>query len=247
MRLSRFFITRPIFAAVIAIIITIVGGLAYLGLPVSQYPNIVPPTVTVTAAYPGASAETVAETVAAPIEQEINGVDNMIYQSSQSTGDGRVVITVTFAQGTDLDEAQVLVHAGAFATHPEAGYVSRHSPAELCRVVNPNERVATEVSHELFVVPQRGAQQIDAIGELEFMQRLDVARFGIRNGKPECAFLRIEALFVDVLLALCKACQAQASIAEERVDEFTIEIPVHNGAECAPALRVGARASPEDG
>ena len=78
MRLSRFFIDRPIFAAVLAIIITIVGAVAYIGLPVSQYPDIVPPTVTVTAAYPGASAETVADTVAAPIEQEINGVDNML-------------------------------------------------------------------------------------------------------------------------------------------------------------------------
>jgi hypothetical protein len=96
MRLSRFFITRPIFAAVIAVVITIIGAIAYLALPISQYPDIVPPTVTVTAGYPGASAETVAETVAAPIEQEINGVDDMLYQSSQSTGDGNVTITVTF-------------------------------------------------------------------------------------------------------------------------------------------------------
>ncbi|MDE1172146.1 MAG: multidrug efflux RND transporter permease subunit [Parvibaculaceae bacterium] len=109
MRLSRFFIDRPIFAGVLSLAIAIVGAIAYAALPVSQYPNIVPPTVTITASYPGANAQTVAETVAAPIEQAINGVDDMLYQSSQSTGDGKLTITVTFKVGTDPDKAQVLV------------------------------------------------------------------------------------------------------------------------------------------
>jgi hydrophobe/amphiphile efflux-1 (HAE1) family protein len=109
MNISRFFIDRPIFAAVIAVFITLVGVFAYPLLPLSQYPEIAPPTITINTAYPGASAETVAETVAAPIEQEVNGVEGMLYLSSSSTADGTVAVTVTFQPGTDLDAAQVLV------------------------------------------------------------------------------------------------------------------------------------------
>ncbi|MCH2161920.1 MAG: multidrug efflux RND transporter permease subunit [Phycisphaerales bacterium] len=106
---SALFIRRPIFAAVISIIIVIIGAMAYLSLPISRYPEISPPTVTVSAVYPGANAETVAETVANPLEQEINGVEGMIYMSSVSSSDGSCKITVTFDVGTDLDNANVLV------------------------------------------------------------------------------------------------------------------------------------------
>ena len=109
MNLSHFFIDRPIFAAVVAMVITIIGAVGYTGLGVTQLPEITPPTITVNASYPGASSQTVADTVAAPIEQEINGVEGMIYMASQSTSDGALSLTVTFDVGTDIDRAQVLV------------------------------------------------------------------------------------------------------------------------------------------
>src|SRR5262249_15397528 len=107
--ISRFFIDRPIFAAVLSIFITLTGGIALLSLPIAQYPPITPPAVAVTINYPGASAQVVADTVAAPIEQQVNGVEGMLYMSSQMGNDGSYTLSVTFDIGTDLNLALVMV------------------------------------------------------------------------------------------------------------------------------------------
>ncbi len=127
MNISRFFIDRPIFAAVLSVFIVVMGAFAYPQLPLSQYPEIAPPTIRISTVYAGASAETVAETVAAPIEQEVNGVEGMLYLSSSSTSDGVVTITVTFEPGTDLDAAQVLVQNRVALAEPRL-------PAEVRQV-----------------------------------------------------------------------------------------------------------------
>lgn len=108
-RLSYFFIDRPIFASVLSIVIVLLGALALIKLPIAQYPEIAPPTVQVSTTYPGANAKVVAETVATPIEQEVNGVEDMLYMSSNSTNSGSMSLTITFKPGTNLDKAQVLV------------------------------------------------------------------------------------------------------------------------------------------
>src|ERR1700742_2302461 len=109
MRISHFFIDRPIFAAVLSIVFVILGAVSFFRLPIAQYPEIAPPIINVSGQYPGASADVVASTVVAPIEEQINGVENMLYLSSNSTADGRFTIAVTFDLGTNLDIAQVQV------------------------------------------------------------------------------------------------------------------------------------------
>src|SRR5437762_5455506 len=109
MNFSHFFIRRPIFAGVLSAIIFLVGFLALSRLPISEYPEVVPPTVVVRATYPGANPKSIAETVASPLEQAINGVEDSLYMFSQATGDGVMTLTITFKLGTDVDKAQVLV------------------------------------------------------------------------------------------------------------------------------------------
>ena len=119
---SRFFIHRPIFASVLSIIITLAGGIAVWVLPIAQYPEITPPTVEVSASYPGADAQVVADTVAAPIEQQVNGVEGMLYMSSQCTNDGQYTLTVTFKLGDRLE------HGPGAGAEPRGAWPSRSCP-----------------------------------------------------------------------------------------------------------------------
>src|SRR5215468_4010385 len=142
MNLGRLSINQPILAMVLSIVLLIVGAIAYTTLPVSEYPQVVPPTVVVTAQYPGASAQTISDTVAAPIEQEINGVEDMLYLYSQATSNGQLTITVTFKLGTDLDKAQVLVQNRVAIAQPRLpeevqrnGVVTRKNSPDILMVV----------------------------------------------------------------------------------------------------------------
>ncbi|WP_419211530.1 efflux RND transporter permease subunit [Maribacter sp. X9] len=143
MNFSHNFIKRPILSIVISIIVLIVGGLAYFALPVSQYPEVAPPTVVIRAMYPGASAETISKTVATPLEQEINGVEGMIYMLSQATNDGALEITVSFKQGIDVDAAQVLVQNRVAIAEPRLpeqvrrlGVTTQKSAPDLMMVIH---------------------------------------------------------------------------------------------------------------
>ncbi|MES0863729.1 multidrug efflux RND transporter permease subunit [Ruegeria sp. SCPT10] len=196
----RFFVDRPIFAAVISIFILIVGAVSYLRLPVAAYPEVAPPTVQVTANYPGASSEVIAATVATPLEQEINGVEGMIYMLSQSTSDGRLTITVTFELGTDIDEAQVLVQNRVSRAEPRLPedvrrlgvVVQQNSPSLLLVVhfLSPDGSrdqlyISNYVRSQIVdqVLRIEGVGQATLFGERAYSMRiwLDPDKFAARN------------------------------------------------------------------
>src|SRR5690349_13878092 len=143
MKFAHFFVDRPVFASVLSIVFLLIGFVAYESLPIAQYPEIAPPTIVVQASYPGADAETVAATVATPLEQEVNGVENMLYMSSYSADDGSMQLTITFELGTDLDQAQVLVQNRVATAEPRLpeevrrqGVVTNKSSPDLMMVIH---------------------------------------------------------------------------------------------------------------
>src|SRR3954469_1933678 len=197
---SRFFIDRPIFASVLSIVITLAGGIAVFTLPIAQYPDITPPTVEVSAVYPGANAQVVADTVAAPIEQQVNGVENMMYMSSQCTNDGRYTLTITFKIGVDLNMAQVLVqNRGALAEPILPDLVKRRgvtvkkkSPSILMIVnlyspdgsrdnLDLSNYATIQLRDELSRLP--GVGDISFIGQRDYSMRvwLDPEQLAMRN------------------------------------------------------------------
>src|SRR5580693_2526849 len=184
MRFAHFFIERPVFAAVLSIVTIIVGAIAIFTLPIAQYPEIAPPTVTVSASYPGANAKTVAETVATPIEEQINGVEGMIYMSSQSTNDGNMKLTVTFKLGTNLDIAQVQVQNRATIAQPQlppevvrAGIVVKKSSPSITlgmAIYSPDgSRDLLYLSNYTTLRIKDELSRLDGVGDLQL--------FGVRD------------------------------------------------------------------
>ncbi|MFG1417878.1 multidrug efflux RND transporter permease subunit [Xanthobacter sp. V0B-10] len=186
MRFSHFFIDRPIFASVVSTIVIILGAVSYLRLPVAQYPEIAPPVITVTGQYPGASAETVADTVVAPIEQQINGVEHMLYISSNSTADGRFSIQVTFDLGTNLDTAQVQVQNRVAIATPrlpsevqQVGVVTAKSSPDMLLVVNlyspDGSRDPLFISNFANIQIKDVLSRIDGVGSITVFGQRDYA------------------------------------------------------------------------
>ena len=182
--ISQFFINRPVFATVLSVVIVIVGGIAALRLPVGQYPDVVPPTISIQTVYPGASAQVVADTVTTPIEQEVNGVEEMLFISSKSTGDGQSVIDVTFKLGTDIDRAQVLTQnrvAIAEAKLPaevkRQGVITKKKSPSILLCVN---LFSSDGRYDQLYLSNYGLIQVkDAIARLDGVG--DVAFLGARD------------------------------------------------------------------
>jgi len=186
MRFSHFFIDRPIFATVLSVIVTIVGLIAARTLPIAEYPEIAPPTVNITAVYPGASAKIIAETVATPIEQEVNGVDDMLYIVSQATGDGRLSINIVFKPGTDIDQAQVLVQNRVTVAEPRLpeevrrlGVVVRKASPDLMMVVHmtspDGSRDQQYISNYATLYVKDVLTRIDGVGAVNIFGARDYA------------------------------------------------------------------------
>src|SRR6476646_5930909 len=214
---AKFFILRPVLSNVLAIVLVLIGAVAVFTLPISQYPNIVPPTVQVTTRYPGASAQTVIDAVALPIELQVNGVENMIYMQSTSASDGTYTLTVTFEIGTDLDFAQVLVQnrvTAALAALPQAVQaqgvtVQKKSTAilQIVTLTSPDNRydslymsnfASINLVSQIARLPGVGNVNVFGVGEYAMRIWLDPQKLHAFGLVPEDVVLAIKQQSQDV-------------------------------------------------
>ena len=215
--ISKFFINRPIFATVLALLMVLAGVVALESLPVAQFPDITPPTVQVSAVYPGASAETVARTVGAPIEEQVNGVDGMIYMSSSSSSSGQYTLTVTFEVGTDVDMATVLVQNRvniAQGNLPEAviqqGIVTKKQSTNIVMFLslqsdNPmydglylSNYASLNLTDQLSRLPGVGAVTVFGTGNYSMRVWLDPEIMRIRKLTPADVYSAIQSQNMEV-------------------------------------------------